>query len=417
MENTENVRPGEGGRLTRRRMLSLSTMAVGLTAIAVGLTAAGVEGWATRASATGSSGAPTTRATAPPPVGVLGADVDQNLDIVNFAELPAVKATWLRGFYPMQDADQGNVASQPAMQKLTAAIDQHYGTVLNLKFNYNQGLPAPGSSAMNTALRRLDNVLAVVMGKVDIVVVGNEPFFECGGNTATLNDFYEALALHTIDYRQQHPGSSKTQIYMGALTDLENPPQAWIPQINRWLDFVRNTTAIAGTDIHPHVASVSDGQKYLDYIVPRLRPDQKFLATEFSLVKLYQQHLTDPVPTGIADRYGIPRGTLVWQVVRDSIQNPVPQGEWNDLLLSSPWFADTRQFMSDMVGAFRNTGRLAVAAYPLAQGTPMVTNFGPNKTPWVFTSMFCPHTTQQTGNGLPGQNVTWTNQFRSLQSM
>jgi hypothetical protein len=415
MENAEHSQPGEGSPLTRRRMLGLSTMAVGLAAASTAGCGTIVGSKGRSAATAGAGGAPAGRVTAPPPVGVLGADLDQNLDTTNFAELQNLSATWIRGFYPMQDADQGDVANQPGMRKLLTAIGQGYGTVLNLKFKYDQGLPTAGSSKMKVAFERLDKVLAVVMGKVDIVVVGNEPFFECGRKTENLNEFYEALAQHTIDYRQQHTGSSrKTQIYMGALTDLETS-NGRNALTDRWLEFVRSNPSIAGTDCHPHVPSLSDGQKYIDYIIPRLRPDQKFLATEFSLVKRYKQHLTDPVPARFAEQYHIPRGNQIWQVVRDSIQHPVPQTEWNDFLLACPWFANTRQFLSNLVGNFRKTGRCAVATYPLQQGTPMVQDFGPEKTPWVFTSMFCPHTVQKGAHGLPGQNVTWTNEFRSLQ--
>jgi hypothetical protein len=55
------------------------------------------------------------------------------------------------------------------------------------------------------------------MGKVDIVAVGNEPFFECGGKTENLNEFYEALAQHTIDYQQQDAGASSKRRFTDVL--------------------------------------------------------------------------------------------------------------------------------------------------------------------------------------------------------
>ncbi len=407
MGQVSSSRPGERVALSRRRMLGLSTMAMGLAA-------AGVAGCSPGGGGTPASDASTSPVTAPQPIGVLGADVDQNLDTTNFDELRAVSATWLRGFYNVQLADQDDVAGQSGMRKLMAAASNGYGTVLSLKFNYTQGLPAAGSSAMKIALERLDKVLAVIMGKVDIVTVGNEPFLECGKQFSNINEFYETVAQRTIDYRQRVGSGNKTQIYMGALNDLENPGSR-TPHTDRWLEFVKKNPSIAGTDCHPHVASVSDGQLYLDYILPRIRADQKILATEFSLVKLYKAHLTDPIPAGFADRYGIPRGTPVWQVAHDAIERPFPQIKWNDFLTSCPWFADNKGFMSDLVNRFRTTGRLAVACYPLAQGIPMTRDFGPNKPPWIFTSIFCRHTVQRGTDGLPGENEMWSNEFRALQ--
>ncbi|MGW3471496.1 hypothetical protein ACWDKQ_24250 [Saccharopolyspora sp. NPDC000995] len=47
---------------------------------------------------------------------------------------------------------------------------------------------------MKIALERLDKVLAVIMGKVDIITVGNEPFLECGKQFSDINEFYETVA-------------------------------------------------------------------------------------------------------------------------------------------------------------------------------------------------------------------------------
>jgi hypothetical protein len=404
-----------GGPLSRRRILGMSAMALGLTAMgAVGCGAAATSGTGSADSSAPPVSAPSP-VSAPPPVGVLGANFNGSLDAVDFAGLANVSATWLRGFYPMQYADQGNVSDQPGMRNLGAAVERGYGTVLSLKFAYDKGLPTPGSGEMTQAFDRLDKVLTAVMGKVDILVVGNEPFYECGGKTANLNAFYEALAQHAIDYRQQHAGSGKTQIYLGALTGLEEPGSQ-NALTARWLDFVRSTSDIAGTDCHPHVPSVGDCHKYLDYIVPQLRDDQKFLATEFSLVKLWAKHLKDPVTNPFADKYHIPRGTPVWRVARNATEHHFTQEEWNEFLLSCPWFANNKQCMSEMVQAFRRTNRFAVAAYGISQDMGAATDFGPSKKPWIFNSIFCPETVQPESGGLPGQNTTWAHEFRSLQN-
>jgi hypothetical protein len=71
--------------------------------------------------------------------------------------------------------------------------------------------------------------------------------------------------------------------------------------------------------------------------------------------------------------------------------------------------------MADMAAAFRHTGRLAVAGYGITQDEGAVKDRGPGKTPWVFNSIFCPYVTQKGADGLPGQNVTWADEFRTLQ--
>jgi hypothetical protein len=255
-----------------------------------------------------------------------------------------------------------------------------------------------------------------VMNKVDVLVIGNEPFIECEArdrDSDRLNVFYEAMAQRAIDYRNGHFGSgSKTQLYMGALNHLDLP--SWrTAATERWMRFVRGTPSIAGTDIHPHLPEPGAGRFYLDYILPRMRHDQTFLATEFSLVLFYKKHLTDRISASFADRYHLPRGTQVWQVIKDALSHPFTQQEWDDFLALSSWFADNKNFMRDQVDSFRATGKLAVAGYGLGQDAPA--GFGPDATPWVLVSMFCQHTVLPAGDGLPGQTTVWTDEFRSLQ--
>jgi hypothetical protein len=400
----------EGSTISRRRLLGLSGSAA---LIAFGT--AGLTGGAARAA---QLAARPGRVVAAPPEGALGADLDQNLDLIDFAQLRGISATWLRAFYPMPDADGGDVASQSGIQRLLASVANGYGTILTLKFPYPDPLPVAGTPEMATALARLDAVLAVVLNKVDIVTIGNEPWNETSvadKQSSAINVFYEAMANHAIEYRRAHFGSRcRTTFYMGALTKLYLAANR-TPQTERWMSFVAGNRSIAGVDIHPHVPDPASAQAYLDYILPWLRADQRFLVTEFSLVFLWQQHLSDPVPTVFTDRYGFAAGTPVWQVVADAIDTPFCQREWTDFLASCTWFQDNRTFLTDQVGRFRDTGKLAVATYSFTQGLPMVQDFGPDKTPWVFNTMYCPHTVQPSPDGLPGQNLTWSNEFRALQ--
>jgi hypothetical protein len=181
--------------------------------------------------------------------------------------------------------------------------------------------------------------------------------------------------------------------------------------------FVKATPEIAGTDIHPHLSDPGAGKAYLDYVLPKMRTDQKFLATEFSLVNFYQQHMNDHVAAAFAKRYGLSAGTPVWQVIRDALAHPFPQQKWDDFLAQSPWFAANNGFLRNQAASFRATGRLAVAGYGLGQGAPLTAaKFTATTTPWVLVSMFCQHTVQRASNGLPGQTTVWTNEFRALQS-
>ncbi|MEV0084023.1 hypothetical protein [Saccharopolyspora sp. NPDC050642] len=402
--------------LPRRRLLQLST--------AAGLAVFGAAACSTPREGQGNVYAQPLipQVTAPPPNGVLGVNFNGDPHIMTFGELKTAEATWLRGFFAMPDAGKGKPADAPAISTLLQAGAHGYGTVLSLKFPYfperEKPLPRPGTDAMNAELRRLDKMLPEVLNKVDILVIGNEPFIESPHdewNNGAINAFYEAIADHVIKYRAAHfPDECKTRLYMGSLSHLDDPE--WTGEgTERWMAHVRNTPEIEGTDIHPHVADLHDADAYLDYILPRLGPDKKFLATEFSLVQLWEKHLTDRVSREYADKYDIPPDTRAWQVIKNALDRPFPQGRWYDFLRTSPWFENNKNFLHDQTQKFRATGKLAVATYGVGQDAAMSNSFGPDKKPWLLNSLFASRTVQPLPDGTPAPNYAWLDEFKALQ--
>lgn len=398
--------------ISRRRLLGASG-ALG-AAGAIGISAAGRPAPALARDASAGAGA------LPHALGVLGADYDQNLTDISGPELHAAGARWLRGFYPTPQADAGPIADDAGIQAVLAASGQGYGTVLNLQFPYGKmAMPAPGSDAMAVVLARLDKILPAVMNQVDILVVGNEPFIEsmaADRNDGTLNTFYEAVAQHIIAFGQANFGSaSTTLLYMGAMNRLDLPANQ-TAATDRWMAFTQATAAIEGVDIHPHVPSPAAVQPFLDYILPRMRADQTFVVTEFSLIGYWMTHLQDPISPQFAAARGFDPATLVWQVIAAAIDTPFTQAEWNDFLATSTWFQSHKNFLRNQVRRFRQTGQLAVATYEIRQGIPIVTDFGPTSAPWVLNTVYDNHMVQTAPDGLPGRNVTWFSEFRALQN-
>ncbi|MEU6551940.1 hypothetical protein ABZ915_16905 [Streptomyces sp. NPDC046915] len=353
------------------------------------------------------------------PSGALGVNFNEDPSDLGFSELKALSASWLRGFLPIRESDQGDPARQPAVATLLEAAQRGYRTVLSLKFPYTgKPLPQAGSTAMAALLARVDAVLGAVMGKADILTIGNEPFLETmpAERDSTLNAFYERLAAHVIAYRSAHCGGSacRTRLYMGALNRLDDPAQQ-TPATERWMTYVRTTRAIDGVDIHPHVSRIEAAGEYLDYVLPRLRTGQKFLATEFSLVHYWDQHMEDVVPAQFAGRYGVAPDTQVWQVVADAIRSPFPQQKWDDFLALSPWFETRKTYLTNQMRMFRETGRLAVATYAGVQIQSMAQDFGPDKMPWILNPAYANRTVRPDSDGTPGRNYAWFEAFRALQ--
>lgn len=357
-------------------------------------------------------------AASPAPLdGALGANFNEHYEDVDFAELTRANDHWVRGFLTMPQVDPADPGHHIAISTSLEAERRGFPVILTLKWPMQKtGIPAPGSAAFARAEKTLDAVLPLVMGKVDIIEIGNEPFIEAPKTEwdHRLNDFYETMARRIIAYRGAHCAvGCKTRLFMGALNNLEYAK--WkTPATARWLDFARETKEIDGVDIHPHVRSLHQAKAFLDYVLPRLRPDQTFLATEFSLVHHWKKHLTDRVPASFAKTYGVAPDTLVWQQIAAAIAKPVPQREWNDFLMQSPWFAGQCTYLSRQMAMFRDTGRLAVATYGFKQGRSMTRHFTANSAPWLLNSVIAGRTVQPHADGTAGTSPCWYDDFRRL---
>ncbi|GAB2477082.1 hypothetical protein GCM10027063_17730 [Promicromonospora xylanilytica] len=353
-----------------------------------------------------------------PALGVIGANYNENLDRLDARELRAARATWVRGFYTLPEADTVPPERSDTLLAVRAAQGDGFRTVLSLKFpKAGTSFPRPGSAEMTAELARLDRVLPHVLGTVDIVTIGNEPFIESipDERDERLNEFYETVARHVIERRSQLCGAGcATHLYMGALNRLDLPRNR-TPAVERYLAFVRETPAIEGVDLHPHVADQDKIQDFLDYTLPRLRPEQTFLVTEFSLVWYWQRHMTDRIPARFAQRYGYAPETQVWQVIDEAIERPFPSHKWNDLLSQSPWFEDKKHLLRDEMERFRGTGRLAVATYGFNQIPSMTAGWSATKPPWLLNSVFADLTVRPSGQGMSTPGYAWIDDFRRLQ--
>jgi len=347
----------------------------------------------------------------------LGANFNEHFEDVDYRDLEKADAHWIRLFVPMPQLDRG--AAEHGAVRATLDANKHgYKTILTFKWPYMRSdFPKAGSPEMQHELARLDAVLPLVMGKVDILEIGNEPYIESReqDRDLDLNAFYEAMAAHIIAYRAAHcPGECKTRLYMGALNRLDLKKNL-TKSTDRWMAYVKATPEIDGVDIHPHIPTIEASKPFLDYVLPRMRPDQKFIVTEFSLVWWWQQNMQQPVAPAFADKYHAPRTAQNWQIVKAALETPFPQQEWNDFLSMSPWFEGRKHYLRNQMKLFRDTGRLAVATYGFKQGSSMTAEFGPTKTPWLINSVFAGRTVRPNADGSAAPNYAWLDDFRALQ--
>ncbi len=350
--------------------------------------------------------------------GALGANYNEHYEDVDYRELERAGAKWVRIFLPMRQLDRQPAAEHGAVKTILEAKAKGYKTILTFKYHYNRvPFPKAGGDEYQRQIARTDAVLPLVMGKVDILMIGNEPFIESRKQdwNPNFNAFYEGLAKRVIDYRKQHCANDcPTRLYMGAMNKMWTAE--WrTPTTDRWMAFVKETPELSGVSIHPHLNQIEQSKAFLDYILPRMRPDQTFIVTEFSLIWWWQENMEKPVNPVFADKYGAPRNAQNWQIVKAALETPFPKAQWDDFLKMSPWFEQRKHYLRNQMKMFRDTGRLAVATYGFKQGSSMKAEWGPKKTPWLINSVFAPATIRRNADGTSEPNYAWIDDFRALQ--
>ncbi|WP_186456766.1 hypothetical protein [Sphingomonas suaedae] len=344
--------------------------------------------------------------------GVLGGNYNEHYQDIDIVDLQKANAQWIRTFVRLAQGDR-----DAAIAKLLDTGDQGYKTILSLKWVFEQrDFPQPGTPAMQTEINRIDSLLAQVMGKVDILVIGNEPYIDTAQQyaDADLNAFYELMADRVIAYRTQNCVTDcKTRLYMGALNRLDLPERI-TPSVERWMQYVKDTPQIDGVDIHPHIPRIEASRPFLDYILPRMRDDQRFIVTEFSLIWWWGENQRQTVSTAFADAYGLPHTTYNWEVIKSAVETPFTKKKWDDFLSLSPWFENRKRYLSNQMRIFRNSGKLAVATYAFRQSQQSGENYGPDKTPWILNGVYAPVTVQANPDGSAPFNYAWIDDFRQL---
>lgn len=414
-------RPSGDRHMVRRGVLGLliGSAAGALAACSGGVSPSGEVITATPTPSPGPSPSPSPSPTPTPPPsaafdfgGAIGGNFNEHYNDIDYDEMRDANAQWLRIFVgpalPTRDA---------ALNAVLSAHDNGFKTVLSIKWSFVQrDFPKPDTADMQRELDRLDVILDRVLGKVDILVIGNEPYIDtlASQQDDDLNVFYETMAAHAIASRDRLcAGTCKTRLYMGALNRLDLAANR-TPSVERWMQYVKATPQIDGVDIHPHVPNLETTQPFLDYILPRMRDDQRFIATEFSLVHWWRENSTKAISVSYADKYGLPRTTQNWEVIRSAVDNPFTKAKWDDFLRMSPWFENRKRYLNNQMKMFRDTNRLAVATYAFKQSPEMGEDYGPDKPTWILNGVYAPITVQRRANGKSDFNYAWIDDFRAL---
>ena len=332
-------------------------------------------------------------------------------------EFSRTHATWIRAFYDVPQslaaANSCDVKNDSDLNELKM-IHQTYGgkykIIFSLKYNATvaNGQEPPLSGPQYNALVSCTNtVLDYVYNDVDILVSGNEPFEPAQFADMTIATFYQQMTDNDIAYRARQ--ATSIPIYVGSFNDLQKA-YAQTPAVKALLTYADNNPAVAGVDLHLHVASFNgdngaENNRFASLdsglvgavtFARTLVPTKPFLSTEFSLVSYFLPFLKDPLSASFTSKYAADAAASVVQdpdgnqtvlgFYNYAVAHPVAYQEWADFLsfgdaVSPTWYTDrfvgSNNFLAQAQGFF-NKNNFLVTTYSLPyQQTKLVRGQNP----------------------------------------
>ncbi|MGS2741457.1 hypothetical protein [Sinomicrobium sp. M5D2P17] len=227
---------------------------------------------------------------------------------------------------------------------------------LKLQFkNRNMGVPEPGSKGMDLMMKAIEEfLLAKNLGReIAVLVLGNEPMWETPlEDVANYEYFLNSLIDSVGTWKKKNEWDFKT--YIGALNRVSEVRQNAIG--NKVLEIAKNNNKIDGLDIHMHVDDILEIEDDLKFIREDMGITKSLICTEFSIVRLFNQHSNDLLGKEFASQYGYPENTRIFQWLNSAMVaaqsgTPISATEFEHGFKTRDWYPD--EWFFDFIKAFK----------------------------------------------------------------
>lgn len=352
----------------------------------------------------------------------VGANFNHDPELIDVAMLKRTPVEWVRTtpyIFEYIHGEKMPESSQGLANVITAA-ESGYHIAFGFRWDfrrYKVRIPAPGSAEEARYFDVARRMLARVGRHVEIFKLGNEPSLETldqdmrpdSSGVVPLVRFTERLLTEVVEplYRD-NPGWKRPAVYTGSLPALFDPAMQASPAVLGLIHMAADNPAIEGLSIHLHIASEADMAESFRF-VRGIMPSKPIIVPEFSLHRLYVQHMTEPLGA-FATEYGRDPDMQLHAWYSLANQHQVSPQEWAAMFDSRSWFP--RHFLRTYYRHFRrNRVRLATYGY-VSQYAPHVVPA--NGMAWFINPIFIPKSLPPAAGGLAPANPLWFDDFVSI---
>lgn len=270
----------------------------------------------------------------------LGANFNENLELVFPSQIERANVLWVRAFVNVMecltisnniitgvDDDAINALELDSLISATQLTvnGENIKLIFTFKFEFDDTFMGRVPEAGSTEIKYIYSAMKQILQKddlgtyVDILVVGNEPMWETptdDANVSRLTDFTN----EALDYASfwKKSGAWNYDIYVGALNRFAELSSNSIR--NAILNIAKTNDIVVGLDLHPHMIGMDElGETFV-----ALRETEGFtkdvIVTEFSLHRLFVDYQNTLLGTW-GTEHGYSSSLKMYQWVNSLLEN------------------------------------------------------------------------------------------------
>ncbi|MBL8209568.1 MAG: hypothetical protein JNK87_02595 [Bryobacterales bacterium] len=355
----------------------------------------------------------------------IGANFNHDPELIDIGLLQRTPVQWVRTTPYIFEYIHGQKSPEtsPGLGNVVQAAEAGYRIAFGYRWDFRKHslrIPAPGSETEKRYFDIAQRMLQRLGPHVSVFKLGNEPALETmdadmqpdANGVVPLVRFTERLLTEVVEpHYATHPDWPRPKVYVGSLPALFEPRMQRLPAVLGLIALAQESQAIEGLSIHLHIATEADMQESFRFVRERM-PDKPLIVPEFSLHRLYVQHLREPLGAteqgrAFAGRYQRDPKMPLYSWYSLANQHQVSAEEWAAMFASRPWFPP--HFLRTYRRYFEQYGvKLATYGF-VSQYAPRIVP--PDGMAWFINPIFIPKTLPPGPKGEVPANPLWFDDF------
>ena len=358
----------------------------------------------------------------------IGANFNHEPEIIDISYLKETPVEWIRTTPYIFEYINGDKdpATSPGLGKLIEVKKEGYKIAFGFRWDFKKfdlNIPEPGSEREKKYFDVAAKILDRVGPDISIFLLGNEPNLETKDEDMQTNDKgYVPLVMFTkrlysevvANYYNNHPSLKKPDVYVGSIAAVFLKKFQENAAVSGLIKLAQENKNIKGLSIHLHIKDSSQMDNAFQF-VRSMMPSKPIIVPEFSLFKLYNEHVTDELgdtPAGIAfaKKYNYSPHEKTYEWYSHANTDRVSAKEWKDFFDSRKWFP--QHFMKTYYRYFKKYGVVLATYGFLSQSAPK--NVGPKTGIWFINPIFPGKSLLPQPDGSITPNPLWFDDFTDI---